>query len=98
MIDWLSENPAVVAGLFTIIGAVLLKLVENWLHKNQEVRETKQDYRDEIQELHARLDKLEEDLAKWRALAQHLEEELTKARIQVVKLGGEPGPRALPPH
>lgn len=96
MIEWFSNNPAAVATVFTILGGILLKVVESWLHKNQEYIASKKDYREEIAELRERVDSLEAEIERWRKVSHHLEEELTKARVQLVKLGVDPPPRDLP--
>lgn len=89
LLEYLTANPPVLAAASTILGGIALKMVENWLGKRIEQRNDRKDYREEIRELHERIDELEEDLSQWRTRAFTAEEQVALLRIVVISLGGE---------
>ena len=90
LIDYIVANPALLAGICTIIGGILLKVVEKWLSKQAEQRNQRKDYREEIKELNERIDALEEDITQWRNRAFTAEEQVALLRIMLIKHGAEP--------
>ena len=89
LIEQITGNPTIMAGTFTIVGGVLLKVLEKYLGKQAEARNERKDYREEIRELNERIDALEEDITQWRKRAFAAEERVALLRIMVIKHGGE---------
>jgi len=91
LIEVLSQ-PAVVAAIVTIIGGILMKVAEKWLTKNVERRTDRKDYRDEIKELHERIDVLEAEIDQWRIRYYQEQETVAGLRVALINAGITPPP------
>lgn len=89
MLDIILSDPAVIAGIFTIIGGIALKMVEKWLSKSTAKINQRKDYREEIKELSERLDKEEADVSLWRKKFFESEEQNHKLRMTMIEKGWE---------
>jgi predicted nuclease with TOPRIM domain len=91
--EFLAMSPTTWTFLGTIFGGVGLKLVEKWLNRNTEKLNQHKDYRQQINELYERLDKVEAEVDLWREKYYRNEEEITKLRATLIANGFEPPDR-----
>lgn len=94
LIDFLVANPAVLAAVCTLIGGVVLKVLEKTLGRHAEQRTDRQDYRSEIKELNERVDKCEEEIRLWRNRYYAEQEEVALLRTVLINNNITPPVRA----
>lgn len=88
LIDFLNSVPSAVwAAAWTLLGAVILKVVDNWLSKAQESRLQNKDFRETINDLRERLDKVEEEVTEWRTKYYAAQEEIASLRLSLIRAG-----------
>lgn len=92
MIESIINNPALLAGIFTLIGGVALKILESFLNKKSENREVRKDLLDEVKNLNNRLDKVEGEVTFWRGRFYEEQEDNALLRIMMIQGG------LTPPH
>lgn len=91
MLDFLKDIPAAWLALFgTMFGAVGLKVIEHWLGKRtrEETSQTsmRNEFREEVKNLKAELDKEEAELDKWKARYYSLAEAYQTVRMDYLFL------------
>lgn len=90
-------DPAWIALIGTLFGGIGLKILEHWLGKSESRknsnRELRRDLNDELQELIARVDRLEDEVTLWRDRYYAEQEKVAVLRIQVIQMGGVPADR-----
>lgn len=82
-------NPGFLALLGTLFGGAGLKVVEKWLHRDIDDRSARKDFREEVNDLNGRIDKLEDEVTQWRTLYYHEQEQVALLRVMVIQLGGQ---------
>jgi len=82
-----SIPPGAWAVIGTIVGGVLLKVTEKWLGLHQQRIADDQNYRETINELRERLDKVEEEVTTWRTKYYAAQEEIASLRTSLIRAG-----------
>lgn len=85
---FLGTIPAGVWALIgTLFGGAGLKAVEHWLNRNADKQAARRDYREEINELLARMDSLEAEVTTWKDKYYRGQEEILTLKAMVIGAG-----------
>lgn len=87
--EWITD-PAVLALIGTLFAGAGLKFVERWLARPN-IRMTENEfYRNQINELRERLDKVEAEVDDWRERYYRTKEEVETLKAHIIRLGIQP--------
>lgn len=87
LLDYLSTNPAVVAAIFTIVGALILKGIDSVMSRRSNKRDDRKEFREEWNELLERIDKLEAEIDAWRDKYYRGQEEILTLKAMIIGAG-----------
>lgn len=87
-------SPAWIAVISSVLGGVVLKVLEKWLGKNAERRVDRQDWRSELAELRTRLDTVEAEVDAWKEKYYTAREEIAalRSRLSMLEPRKDPTP------
>lgn len=97
MMHFLVANPPLLAGIFTLLGGVGLKVVEKFMNKNVEKRDDRKEFREQIEGLQKRLDEVEKEVTFWRNRFYEEQEDNATLRIQMITGGLTPPTKTVIP-
>ena len=80
-------DPAWIALIGTLFGGIGLKVAEKWLNRNSDNRSDRKDYRETVNELHERIDRMQDDIDELRRNLYASQEEAALLRVYIIEKG-----------
>lgn len=87
LIEYLTANPAVLAAVCTVAGALVLKTLEHFLNRDNGKRADRKEFREEWNELLGRIDRLEAEVDAWRDKYYRGQEEILTLKAMIIGAG-----------